>query len=128
MQHVERMLSGKELAPQVEREQLFCATQYWDKVCLEGLDCFLCNVLATVMRWDQLEGHVVLLDGVLEFQRAIVIVGDMPLGFNSCFFEVVYQVLVGTNHFAGCAIFHRFDQDFAAVEFNQHHHILVAEA
>ncbi len=80
-----------------------------------------------VVWWDQLEGHVDLLDGVLEFRQALV-VKDMPLGFDSCCFEVVYKVLVGTNHFAGCAIFHRFDQNCTAVEFNQHHHILVAEA
>ncbi len=74
-----------------------------------------------------MEGHVVLLDGVIEFCQALV-VKDMPLGFNSCGFEAVYQVPVGTNHFAGCAIFHCFDQNCTAVKFNQHHHILIAEA
>jgi hypothetical protein len=111
----------------VEWEQLVRATQYCNKVCLEGLDCFLSNVSVMVMWWDQLEGHVVLLDGVLEFCRALV-VEDMPLGFNSCCFETVYQVLVGTNHFSGCAIFHHSDQNCTAVEFNQHHHILIIEA
>jgi hypothetical protein len=67
-----------------------------------------------VVWWDQLEGPVVLLDGVLEFCRALI-VKDMPLGFNSCCFEAVNQVLVGTNHFAGCAIFHCFDQNCTAL-------------
>ncbi len=88
----------------MEWEQLVRATQYCNKVCLEGLDCFLSNVLAMVVWWDQLKGHAVLLDGVLEFRRALV-VKDMLLGFNSCCFKVVCQVLVGANHFAGCAIF-----------------------
>jgi hypothetical protein len=52
----------------------------------------------------------------------------MLLGFYSCCFEVVCQVLLGANHFAGCAIFHHFDQNCTAVELDQHHHILVAEA
>ncbi len=77
-----------------------------------------------VVWWNQLEGHAVLLDGVLEFRRALV-VEDMPLGFNSCCFEVVYQVLVGMNHFTGCAIC--FNHNCTAVEFNQHHHILVVD-
>ncbi len=91
------------------------------------MDCFLSNVLAMVVWWNQLEGHYILLDGVLEFRRALV-VKDMPLGFYSCCFEAVYQVLVGADHIDGCAIFHCFDQNCTAVEFNQHHHILVAEA
>ncbi len=111
----------------MEMERLVCTTQYCNKVCLEGLDCFLSNVLAMVVWRDQWEGHVVLLDDVLEFHRALI-VKDMPLWFNSCCFEVVYQVLVGANHFDGCAIFHHFDQNCTAVKFNQHHHILVAKA
>jgi hypothetical protein len=75
-----------------------------------------------VVWWDQLEHHVVLLDGVLKFCQVIA-VKDMPLGFDFCCFEAVYQVLVGTNHFAGCAIFHRFDHNCTAVKSNQHHHI-----
>jgi hypothetical protein len=111
----------------MEQERLVRATQYCNKVCLEGLDCFLSDVLAITVWWDQLEGHVVLLDGVLEFHRALI-VEDMPLGFNSCCFEAVYQMLVlGVNHCAGCATFHCFDQNSAAVKFNQHHHILVAD-
>ncbi len=82
----------------MEQEQFVRATQCCNKVCLEGLDCFLSNVLAMVVWWDrQLEGHVVLLDGVLEFHQALI-VKDMPLGFYSCCFEVVYQVLVGACH------------------------------
>jgi hypothetical protein len=111
----------------MEQKQLVRATQYCNKACLEGLDCFLGNVSAMVMWWDQLEGCVVLLDGGLEFCEALV-VEDMLLGFYSCCFEAVYHVLVGVNHFARCAFFYRFDQNCTDAEFNQHHHILVAKA
>jgi hypothetical protein len=83
----------------MEREQLVRATQYCNKVGLEGLDCFLSNVLVMVVCWDQLEGHVVLLDSGLEFCQALV-VEDMTLGFYSCCFKAVYQVLVGAKHSA----------------------------
>ncbi len=50
----------------------------------------------------------------------------MPLGFDSCAFQLIKEDLIGSIHFSGCAIFYRFLEDCVAVGVGQYHDVLIS--
>ncbi len=67
---------------------------------LEGLDGLLGAVTAVIVGWDDLVTHLVGLYGFLELVGAFV-VKDVMLGHNSDGMQVVNELLICPNHFAG---------------------------
>jgi hypothetical protein len=83
----------------MEGERFVNAAEDRDKMGLEGLDCFLCNVLAVVLWRCNLVSHFILFYYALEIGGALI-VQDVLFWPDSTLVKPVNHMLVCPDHFA----------------------------
>ena len=72
-----------------------------------SLDCSFRNILSVVIRRYQLIRHLIILDGLLELDGALVI-EDMALRDNSTHLQLINQNLVCLDNLRQLTVFHGF--------------------
>ena len=86
---------------------------------------FFCMVVVVIVWWDELVGHLVGFDCVLEVVRALV-VKNVLLGGDAGGMEPVKEGLECMDHLTGGSVLYRFDKDDIAVTLGEYHDILIA--
>ena len=100
----------EESVPEVERKTGVRSAEDGDEVGFERLYGFFCPIASVIVGGDQLVAHLVSFYDGFEVCGAFI-VKDVFFGEDARGVQASDECVIGSYHFAGGSILHRFDED-----------------